>query len=253
MIKKSLSIVLFFFCSHAFSQQSNTCLNFHVIEAEPLGFLNKEGELVGVQTEYINAIAKASGVCINLRLLPYARIWQSIKNGQHDGGIVFRSESRSHLVEYVESIRRMTTIVVPLKSVPLKKYDDLKGKVIGRMRKSHLNDKFDKDPDIIFTGLNNYEQAAQMIKVHRVDAITGSAVVMFYQLKKNDVLDEVNFEQKFILGSKVQWLQLSKHSKHLDKIPKLKEAIQRLKQNGTFDKIMDKYYGIQWRTLLLEE
>jgi ABC-type amino acid transport substrate-binding protein len=59
----------------------------------------------------------------------------------------------------------------------------------------------------------------------------------------------VDLTHKLVLGEKEQWLQLSKKSQHLDKIPQLRIAIEKLKQDGSLDAIMDKYYGDEWRVV----
>jgi len=88
-----------------------------------------------------------------------------------------------------------------------------------------------------------------MIKHGRIDAIAGSALVLSYQLKRNNVGDKVNHKSKLTLGEKEQWLQFSKKSKYLDKIPAFKKAIKKLRLDGTFNLIMDKYYGKQWEQI----
>jgi len=78
----------------------------------PLGYVNANGQTLGVHWDYLAAIERESSLCINKKLLPYPRIWKSIKTGAHDGGIVFRSAERSGLVTYVRLIRSVKTIVV---------------------------------------------------------------------------------------------------------------------------------------------
>jgi ABC-type amino acid transport substrate-binding protein len=231
------------------ASENPECLQFHVIKSSPLGFINSEKINVGVHWEYLTAIEEETGLCINKLLLPYARIWQSIKHGKHDGGIIFKSDSRSSMVEYIAPIRTVITAVIPVNSIDIKSYSDLHGLLIGKTRGSHLSKKFDQDTEIDTVELNDYDQAAEMIKYGRIDAIAGSALVLSYQLQKHKVLDKVSPEKKIVIGEKEQWFQLSKKSKHHDKIPKLKKAIIKLQQNGTFDRIMDKYYGVHWRTM----
>lgn len=231
------------------ANEGNGCLDFHVIENSPIGFIDTNGEPAGVHWEYLVAIEQASGVCINKKLLPYARIWEQLKIGVHDGGIVFKSDSRSSIVEYAALIRTVKTVVVPVKGLGIKRYEDLFGLTIGKTRGTHLNDHFDNDPNFNIVELTNYEQATRMINANRIDAIAGSALVLTYQLKKHDVLTRVDMDNSIVLGEKEQWLQLSNKSIHLDKVAQLNEAITLLKHNGTLDKIMDKYYGTQWRKM----
>lgn len=217
------------------------CLNFHVIHSEPHGYINKEGVPKGIHWEYLEAIREHSGLCINLSLFPYARIWKSIKNGAHDGGIIFKSQSRTNLVEYVGHIQTTPTVVIPLKNITLETYSDLNNLSIGNIRGAHLSKKFDNDKDLNIVQLVNYEQEARMIKLKRLDAISGNEYALKYQLKKHKALNEVDLNSQFKLGEKEQWLQLSKRSQHLDKLPILQKSITSLKNSGIFHEISLKY------------
>ena len=70
---------------------NNRCLEMHVIQAEPLGYINSQHKMVGVQVDFLAAIEAESGICINKRLMPYARIWKSFAQKKHDGGILFKN------------------------------------------------------------------------------------------------------------------------------------------------------------------
>ncbi|MGJ8680281.1 substrate-binding periplasmic protein [Paraglaciecola sp.] len=221
------------------------CLKFHVIHSEPIGFVNNSGTPTGVHWDYLNAIEKDSGICINKELMPYARIWENIKHGKHDGGIIFKSESRSPIVVYASHIKSVPTVVIPLEGLHLKSYDDLRGLLIGTMRGIHLSERFDNDNTLNKIELTNFEQETRMINLKRIDAIAGNGLALMYQLKKFHVIEKVNLNDQLVLGEKEQWLQFSKKSPYLNRIPKLKQSIKKLKQDGTFNKILIKYYGEQ--------
>lgn len=225
-----------------FCTPKKSCLNFHVIHSEPLGYFNAKNIPTGVHWEYLKAIEKHSNICFNIELMPYARIWKSIEDGKHDGGILFKSKDRTHLVKYVEHIKTVPTVVIPLQKYQINKYSDLETLAIGVMRGSYINDKFDKDKSLNIIKLLNYEQGARMIDLQRIDAIAGNQLAVIYQLKKFNVLRKVNIEKQIILGKKEQWLQFSNRSSGLNKIPFLTQSIRELKQNGTFDSIFKKYY-----------
>lgn len=247
MRKYCLYTLFILFIAASRTSSASDCLKFHVIENAPMGYLNTEQKLLGVHLEYLKALETETGFCIKTNLVPYPRIWKSIELGKHDGGIIFKSLSRSSSVTYVEKIRSVKTIIVAMKGTELSDYNDLKGLIIGKTRGTHLSKQFDNDLSLKIVELNNYGQAAKMIKLGRIDAIAGSALVLSYQLNKYNILADVDFTNKLILGEKEQWLQLSNKSKHLDKIPKLQQAIQQLKQDGSFDLIMNKYYGTDWK------
>jgi ABC-type amino acid transport substrate-binding protein len=231
------------------ANENSNCLDLHVIANAPIGYINQHNIHQGVHWDYLLAIEKESNLCLNKTLLPYARIWQSIRVGKHDGGIIFKSNSRSNIVEYVAPIRSVKTVVVPLKGISIKSYADLRHIIIGKTRGTHLSKKFDSDKNLQIVELNNYQQAAKMIEHGRIDAIAGSALVISYQLNKYNMFTHVDIDNKWVLGEKEQWLQLSSKSSHLDKTPQLKEAIEKLQKNGSFDKIMNKYYGDKWKEI----
>ncbi len=239
---KYSSCLLTFIVSHNLSaSESEACLNFHVIHSEPHGYIDKGGAPKGIHWEYLEAIREHSGLCINFSLFPYARIWESIKNGRHDGGIIFKSKTRTNLVEYAGHIQTTPTVVIPLKNINLETYSDLNNLRIGNIRGAHLSNKFDNDKALNIIQLVNYEQGARMIKLKRLDAVSGNEYALKYQLKKHKVLDKVDVNNQFKLGEKEQWLQLSKSSQHLDKLPSLQKSITALKKSGVFHKISLKY------------
>lgn len=214
-----------------------------------MGYNDSKGMLVGVHLEYLNAIERQSKLCINKTLTPYPRIWESIKHGNHDGGIIFRSDSRDEFVEYVGKIRTVKTVVLPVKGAILKSYGDLKNLRIGKTKGTHLSERFDNDASLNIIELTGYDQAAKMIQVGRIDAVAGSALVLSYQLNKHNVIDNIALENKLTLGEKEQWLQLAKNSQHQDKLPLMRKAIKELQANGVLVEIMDKYYGSEWQSI----
>lgn len=232
-----------------YANEQKNCLYFHVVDNAPIGFKNKSGNSTGVHLEYLAELEKLSEVCINKTLLPYPRIWHSIEIGNHDGGIIFKSDSRSKLVEYVALIRKVKTVVIPVRGLRINNYDDLRNIIIGKTRGTHLSERFDNDKNLAVVELNDYEQAAKMLKYGRIDAIAGSALVLSYQFNKHDIIDKVDIENKLVLGEKEQWLQLSKKSIHLNKILSLRKTIETLQKNGTFELIMNKYYGQGWQQI----
>lgn len=222
---------------------TKNCLDFHVIHSEPIGYINKKGLPTGVHWEYLEAISQHSGLCMNLKLMPYARIWESVKHGNHDGGIIFKSNNRDKLVEYVEHIQTVPTVVIPLKGIEINTYKDLKNLTIGTMRGVHLSKRFDNDKNLNLVEVINFEQETRMINANRLDAIAGNAYALIYQLEKFDVINKVSLANQLKLGEKEQWLQFSKKSLKLEHSLLLKSSINELKEQGVFRDILLKYYG----------
>jgi len=227
-------------------------LQIHVIHASPIGFNNSQNEPEGYHWDYIAEIEKRSGFSLNRTLTPYARIWRGMAEGWHDGGIVFRSSDRDNIVEYVAAVRDTNNIVISRKGIALKTYDDLyKLESIGSMRDNRLGDRFDDDPEIKkrIVPAGDYDTLIKMIKRGHLDAISGNSMAMAYLLNKFDAVDAVELPG-IIIGTRTEWFQMSKKSKHIDKIPGLAKAIRELRAEGVFEKIMEKYVDEKLMKLL---
>lgn len=222
------------------------CIELHVIKNRPLGYIDDTGQPTGIHWEFLNEVESRSGLCIHKKLMPYPRVWKSIQFGKHDGGIVFRSPDRDELVEYVAPVFTVRTVVIPRKGLTLERYDDLYKIIIGKVRGTKLGNRFDEDTELMTLELHQYDQVVGMIKRGRIDAMAGSGLGLSI-LTELEAREYVDLDGKFILGERVQWLQLSKKSQHLDKLPQLQQAVKSLVEEGVFEVIMDKYHGPNWK------
>ncbi len=246
---KVIMLALSLFCS--LSQAENgPCAIVGVIKNQPIGYLDVNGRAQGVHWDYMAMLSAKSGLCMRPRLLPYARIWQSLELGVSDLSIAFSSPDRGINFERVALIRKVQTVVIARKGIKLASYDDLKNIRIGKTRGTKLSDRFDSDQNLQLLELNGYEQAIKMLVAGRIDAIAGSSLVLTYQLAQHDALNEMDMTSKVILGSREQWLHMSKKSSFKSQIPILVESVKQLIKFGHFDAVMDKHYkGLDWRTV----
>lgn len=225
---------------------ASDCLKMHVIQTGQLGFLDEQNNPTGIQWDLLTELEARTGVCINKQLLPYARVWKSIESGGHDGGIIFRSPDREHLVEPVAPLATMHTVVIPTSNLAIFKYTDLSNLTIAKPRGNRLSDEFDRDSSLKKLEVDNYEVVAKMIGNGRTDAVAGSFISLLYQIERQGYLDRVNLDGVYRLGSREQWLQMSSKSAHLADTDALREGMASIMEDGTYDKIMTRYYGPLW-------
>lgn len=243
-----------FVCFQVKAVETDDCLNMHVIQSVPLAYMDEEGELAGIHVEMLDALQAHSGLCINKLLMPVSRIVKSLALGQHDGGLLLRSAKRDHLVELVLHTGDIDTVVIPRKGVTVKSYQDIRNLVIGKIGGMPLRNDFDSDNDLTLVQLNRYGQAAQMLERGRVDVLAGSSGPLYHHLSEiNNIDKKIDMSSKFVLGTQQQWLQLSKQSAHLDKLPQLKMAAQKMIENGDLVRIKRKYYGSLYREWLEQQ
>lgn len=244
-MKKSVLLLccLAIFWGFAGTGFAENSLKMHVIQASPIGFTDENGDPTGYHWDYLSAIETRSGVSMELFLTPYTRLWKSLKKGDHDGGIVYRSADRDDIVEYVAPIAERENIVIPKKGITLKSYDDLyQLKTIGTMQDLRLGDRFDADEKLQakLQFAYDYDTLVKMLLQDRYEAIAGNSVALAYLLDKHDAVDAIALPG-VVVGKRVEWLQFSKKSPHLDKLPALKKAIESLKAEGFFRQVLKKY------------
>lgn len=233
------------FCSTGMAEDT---LDIHIIASEPLGYVDSNGYNTGYHWDYAKALETISGLNFRQTLMPYSRIWHSLENGAHDGGIVFRSANRDAYVEYVAPLITIKNVVIARKGIELNTYEDLyRLKTIGTMP-NRLDPRFDSDEKLkdIKTILHDYTTMVKMIREKRLDAIAGNGLALNYLLKKYEGLEDVQIPG-IVLGERESWFQLSKKSQHLDKMPVLSQAIRTFMESGEYDRIMEKYFGTSWK------
>lgn len=227
-------------------------LIFHVIATQPFGYSDEEGEPTGLHFEIVQELSKRSGIAIRPVIMPYNRIWTTLENGAHDGGIVWRSTERDALVDYLSFVWTDYITALTLKNKEITQYDDLyHGRQVGVMKSSSINDTFNNDTKVDKVIIGQYENAVTMLTANRIDAIVGNLFAYLYIARRNNMLDALSLPG-FYMGHREQWLQISKKSRNLIALPeaertavlaKLAATMQAMVADGTVREFNRKYYG----------
>ncbi|TCS40408.1 substrate-binding periplasmic protein [Reinekea marinisedimentorum] len=225
---------------------ASDCLRMHVIENSLMGYVDEQGVPTGAHWEFLSAIEQRSGICMEKVLLPIPRLWSALELGTVDGGIVFRSPQREQITLPVAQTLEIQIVAIPRAGLSLHSYEDLSGLNIGVTRGTQLSNRFDADESLNRVEVNSYSQLAKMMAAGHVDAIAGTLNSLTVELETAGAIESVNLAGSLNLGLRDQWLLMSRNSDQLDAVPALKQATDQLRQEGVFDRIMDKYYGNLW-------
>ena len=228
------------------TNKDEQCLSMHVISNIAAGYINEADELAGFHVDFLTALEKRTGICMDKKLLPYARAQLGIKFGEHDGGLIVSSENIDADVIYIEKIVSSNTVIIPKKGLNLDSYEDLLKIKIGKIRGATLNKRLNNDKNILFVAIKNYSQGLQLLKKGRIDAIAGNGLGLS-RIGKGNMFDDVNLAGKLNVGQRDIWLVLSRKSQHLDKIQALRIGAQDLINEGVVDKFLQKYFDIDWK------
>lgn len=214
-------------------------ITFDILESYPFAYKNDDGKSVGTFWEYVDSIAKTSGLNISKRITPKARVIDNLKSGAADAAIIFKSDKLNDHVEYIAKVRTIPIIVATQKGIHIEQYDDLKQfDSVGIFRSSSISSMFDKDESINKQLIPNYVSLVKMLGANRLKVITGNGAIitaLIDQLCLQDTIDA----SPLIMGNREQWLVMSKKSAHLIQGKPLKKTILALKAEGRLDGIFN--------------
>lgn len=221
------------------AEEQKDAIKFDILRSYPFAYIDRNNEKVGTYWEYVDEIAKKSGLNISKKIVPKARVINNLKSGQSDAAILFKSDSLNEHVEYITHVRTIPIIVATQKGTVIEHYDDLKRlSTLGVFRSGSINTRFDHDKEINKDFISSYPNMVKMLGAKRLDAITGNGVVIAALINQLCLQDDIVISP-LVMGNREQWLVISKQSAHLDQSKDLKRAVQLLKQEGTLDKIFD--------------
>jgi len=242
------------FLSHASQAQTRTgpvSVRAAIMQTEPWGFLPKpaaDGKAVapiGIWLDIAARIEAEAGITIVKTLKPYARVWQELDLGSADISFLIRSPDREGQYAHAGHLFDFGTVVLADKKHPLPSYEALGGLRIGLMRGIRLSPRFDADSTLNKVEVRDYETMVQMLREGRLDAIAGNSVSLHYLVKQMGLQAQVG--QQWVLQVTPVTVHVSKLYGDQDALKRIEAAVQRLKRQGAFEAIIDRWAGRDWR------
>lgn len=217
-----------------------------IMETEPWGFYNPQtGEPQGIWIDIANALEEQSGIPQDKRLAPYARVMESLAQGDADLSYLIQSPDRDEEVVHAGFLFNFGSVVQARSGVRLQSYDDLKGLRIGVLQGIRLSPEFDQDDELYKVPVRNYETQINMLAAGRLDALSGNSLSLAYlqeQMQIEDLLGE-----RLVLQVTPVTLQVSRQSEYLNQIEPLTQAVNQLRKKGRIEAILDAWAGDLWR------
>lgn len=212
------------------------------IDGPPWGFVGTDGKPTGMMYEIGNRIAEEAGFAWTNQLVPYARIGPEIARGKADFVLRFSSEEMVQSAIPVAVVVTMPVIAIGAQGVRFNGLEDLRGKVVGVVRKSRYTEQFDNDPQIRKYEADNYLQVVRMLKMKRLDAGVGASAGLYYSAHMAE-LKSSELGPPLVIGSNDFVLHFSKATANQETINALSQAVKRLNNRGEIKKIINSYIG----------
>lgn len=217
-------------------------------EYPPYGYMDDNGDYTGFDLELAQAVCELKGWTLKKQPI----VWDNKDNELNSGSIDciwngFTMNGREDSYTWSDAYVDNSQVIVAKKSSDIVKLTDLKGKVVGVQAASAALDVLESSEEGGQKALTDtfktlqefadYNTAFVELEAGSVDAIAMDIGVAQYQIKsrgsdKYIILDEHLNAEKYAIGFKKGNNSLCKE---------VNEALHKLKENGTFDKLAEKY------------
>lgn len=207
-------------------------------DASPSGFS-------GIDIDIAEKLSQALGIPIEIQHHPWARALELIRSGQVDiiTGVAY-SKERERFMYYVPvSYCSVRPVFYTLKGkgALIQSYEDLYGPSVGYSLNSVYFEPFDSDAKINKTGLSTEAQLLKVLALGRIEIIIATDPNISYEISRlgyRDVLEPAEYQPLEKTGL---FIAVSRKSKALALAGDIEEALRRLMEEGTVEKIISSY------------
>lgn len=210
----------------------------------PFSF-EEDGKYKGIDVELLDAIAKVEGFQYELKPMDFSGIIPAIKAGQIDGSIAGMNitEKRKESVDFSDGyIQAGSSIVVNKDDDSIKSLDDLKGKTAA-VKKGTTGASFaEENKDKYGLKINVYDDSPSMFQAvenKNADFLVEDFPVISYSIKIN-AGSKLKVAVESIGEAPYDAFAVDK-GKNQDLLKMFNEGLKKVKENGTYDKIVNQY------------
>jgi ABC-type amino acid transport substrate-binding protein len=222
-------------------------LKIETMNVAPFGFAGADGKPTGMWYEISEMVAVEAGLPHENVLTPYARTAKDLEDGTASVVVRFSNSQLEQSSIPVATIVTLQTIVLGAKGSSFTQMADLHGKTIGILRGGTYNPAFSGDDLIKKFDANDYGQELSMVMAQRLDGAAGTAIGLYYSANKAGLTKD-QLGEPIVLGSQDIVLLLSKKNADDKTVAALKAAVEKLKGEDAFTKVINKYMGeFQWK------
>src|SRR5690625_4192523 len=199
------------------------------------------GELIGFDIDLINALAEEAGIEIEFGVLEFDGIVAGVSSGRFDIAIAGMTitEEREKSIDFTQPYYEAGLILAVLDgNEDIKSIDDVEGKVVAT-RTGSTSEKYLKEETDA-----NVEAFPQIIEGYQ-NVLAGRADAVLYDLPNVLFYSEKEADNKLVtVGEKLTGedygIAFPKDSELRDQF---NDALQTLKENGTYDDIYEEWFG----------
>lgn len=208
-------------------------LLFVTAEVWPWGYRDAEQLPAGKASELATRLAESAGLGIENRVLPYQRVLYEFQQGQADFAILFENPDLDSFAVNLGEVIQTVVYLVALRDSPLElELGSLAGKKVGHIRGTVYGNAFDQDEGIVRVPVSNMEQAIDMLKRRRLDALVSSDFAFSNTLSAMG-LTNTEFRIRLLTDTQAANLYMSRRPRHPEHGILLRDTLEQMKQDGS--------------------
>lgn len=215
---------------------------------EPYEMIDTDGNLTGFDIELMEALAEEAGLTIEWKDVDFDGIIASLQSGQAEIAIAGISPTEERKVNvdfsdvYYNTESGLTNFLVFDSSSAITGLDDLTGLVVGAQLgtvQASLLESIKDEYGFTVDLRNTNTQIVEEIKAGRIDVLVVESIISDSILEANDTLAKVGFESVLddTSGNAIAFAKDSEYTAIFN------EALDTLKENGTLDDLIEKWFN----------
>jgi len=243
-----MKLIIFSLCIFVLSIQAEK-ISIVTEEYPPYNYF-KDNHIIGMSVEVVHAVAKEADIKFTHEIFPWARAYLMARRDKntliHSIG---RSKKRENLFQWVGIIAPAKFCLISLKNrddINIKSLKNLKNYKIGAVRddiqeKYLINNGFEREKHIIT--VNKQQQNFDLLIKKRIDMWATVELTGYHITRENHYQPNKLLQTKYCfddLSSEGTYMAFSKNTAK-SIVLKFKQALQKIKNDGTYDRILRKY------------
>lgn len=206
----------------------------------PFEYVDENSKIIGFDIELIDAISKKVGFDYEIVNMGFDGLIPALKSGKIDviAAGMSATETRKKAVDFSDSYYVTENLFIKQKDdLKINSKDDLKGKTVGVQLGTVQEQAARELKGIKVFSIEDVFAAIMALKSGKIDAVLVDSSVGYGYLRKNDDIVEFYKEAD---GSEGFSFAFDK-GKKTELVNKFNSALKELKEDGTYDKLLDKY------------
>lgn len=209
----------------------------------PFEFQDENGkEYQGFDMDLIRAIGKEMGYEVEIQNLGFDGLIPALQGKNIDviiSGMTINDERKQNVLFSDPYYQSGLTMVVRSDEQRIQKFQDLKGKKVAVQIGTTSAEEVKKIEGVEIKELNTPADCFMELKAGGVDAVVNDRPVNDYYITKNGAQGVKALDER--LTAEDYGIAIGKDNKELQQ--KINDALQKLKENGEYDKIFAKWFG----------